>query len=729
MGMLFVGICPQRHVFAAEISRLPENLPILAAGKSREPTDWLVGSGKHAAGIYRTADNREVVLTNGLISRTFRLAPNFATVALDNLSSGQSLLRGVKPEAMLTIDGKAYAVGGLVGQPNYAYLLPEWLDKMTGDASAFRFADIEVGKTRERFAWKRVRHSADLPWPPPGVSLTVSFKPPAALPEGMVVRVHYELYDGIPLLSKWFTIQNGSGKPIRLERFTSEILAAVEEESSVEQTPFESPRTIQIESDYAFAGADATGANKTVHWVADPQYATQVNYARTTRCMLECRPPIGPDQMIGPGEVFESFRVFELVHDSTDRERRGLAQRRMYRTVAPWVTENPIMLHVVSVDPRVVRTAIDQCADVGFEMVILSFGSGLNMEDASDANCARFRELADYARSKGVELGGYSLLASRSINAETDVISPKTNKPGGAVFGHSPCLMSEWGMTYFVNLQRFIGSTGFTLLEHDGSYPGDICASVRHAGHRGLDDSQWPQWRKITDFYKWCRSSGVFLNVPDWYFLSGSNKTGMGYRETNWSLPRAQQIVHGRQNIYDGTWEKPPSMGWMFCPLTEYHGGGAAATIEPLSEHLDAYEGHLANNFGAGVQACYRGFRLYDTDKTRAVVKKWVDFYKRYREILDSDIIHVRRADGRQIDCMLHVNARLRQKGLAMVYNPTDRPVTQRIRLPLYYTGLTEVASIRREDAPPQQYRLDRGYNVDLEVQMQPGIATWYVIE
>ena len=36
---------------------------------------------------------------------------------------------------------------------------------------------------------------------------------------------------------------------------------------------------------------------------------------------------------------------------------------------------------------------------------------------------------------------------------------------------------------------------------------------------------------------------------------------------------------------------------------------------------------------------------MYDTPETKAVVKKWVDFFKKYRDILTSDIIHVRRAD------------------------------------------------------------------------------------
>jgi len=194
-------------------------------------------------------------------------------------------------------------------------------------------------------------------------------------------------------------------------------------------------------------------------------------------------------------------------------------------------------------------------------------------------------------------------------------------------------------------------------------------------------------------------------------------------------LPRAQQIIHGRQNIYDGTWNKTPSMGWMFVPLTQYHGGGAAATIEPLCEHLDAYEAHLANNFGLGVQACYRGPRLYDTDETKVLVTKWVRFFKKYRDILESDLIHVRRADGRDIDCMMHVNSQLKHKGLALVYNPLDHAVEKPLTLPLYYTGLTRTARIREQEGSFQTTPLDRSYHVTLPVRVGPHCMTWFVIE
>ncbi len=711
----------------AELDARAETQPRKSA-PSVKP-DWLIESSSYKAKIIRDEAKKEIVLTNGLIERRFRTAPNGATIGIQNLMTGETILRGVKPEAQVKIDGRTFDIGGLIGQEEYAYLRPEWLASMTSDPRTFQFVDTRFGQTQARLDWKRARYAPDLPWPPPGVSLILHFSPPENGPGGITISVHYELYDGIPLLAKWLTIENQGPDSIRINSFTDEILAVVEAEVTVERPGPWSYPNIHVESDYAFLGSSAEGGNKTAHWVPDPQYLTQVNYRRETPCLLECRPPLGPDIDLGPGKSFETYRTYELFFDSTDRERKGLALRRMYRTIAPWVTENPIIMHLKSTDPALVRSAIDQCVEAGFEMVILSFGSGLDMEDESPANIAKFKGLADYAHERGIELGGYSLLASRQIADDEDVIDPKTGRPGGAIFGNSPCLGSRWGQEYFRKLRGFFERTGLDLLEHDGSYPGDLCASTRHPGHKCLEDSQWTQWRTITDFYKWCRGRGISLNVPDWYFLSGSNKTGMGYRETNWSLPRDRQIILGRQNIYDGTWEKTPSMGWMFVPLVEYQGGGAAATLEPLSEHLDAYEAHLAQNFGSGVQACYRGTRLYDTEGTKAVVRKWVDFYKKYREILDSDIIHLRRPDGADIDGILHVNPKTTPRGLAVFYNPTDRPVERTVELPLYYTGLTDVALVREQEGPALSYSLDRGYKISLPLRVGARSLTWFIIE
>ena len=711
---------------AAAVAALP---PLPSEMKAAPKGDWLIQRMEQRTGVFRTENENEITMTNGLVRRTWRVAPNGATVAFDNLMTGVSILRGVKPEARISIAGQPYDVGGLDGQPDYAYLQPSWLEKMTANPNAFQCTGFEVGVTAERFPWKRVRYAADLPWPAPGASIVFHYAPPQGKLEGVVISVHYEMYDGIPLVEKWFTLENGSGKAITLDSFVNEILAVVEAESVVDtREDWERPN-LYIESDYAFHGMDAMTGNRTTHWIPDPQYTTQVNYELKTPVLMESRPPIGPDITIAAGDRFESFRTFELVHDSTDRERRSLAQRRMYRTICPWATENPILFHARKAKTSDARLAIDQTAEIGGEMVILSFGSGFNMENEKPGYIEEIKELVEYAHSKNVELGGYSLLASRKVSEEDDAINPETGKRGGAIFGDSPCLGSKWSEKYFAKLTSFIEQTGLDLLEHDGSYPGDLCASDKHPGHKGLKDSQWTQWKKITDFYRWCRARGTYLNVPDWYFLTGSNKTAMGYREVNWSLPRDRQIILGRENIFDGTWQKTVSMGWMFTPLVEYQGGGAEATLEPLSQHLDAYEAHLAQNFGSGVQSCYRGPRWYDTDETKAVVKKWIGFYKKYRDILDSDLVHVRRADARDLDCMLHVNPWTKEKGLAMVFNPLDQAVEKTITLPLYYTGLGETARIREQEGKAQEYKLDRVYKAQVPVKIAAHGVTWLVIE
>lgn len=99
-------------------------------------------------------------------------------------------------------------------------------------------------------------------------------------------------------------------------------------------------------------------------------------------------------------------------------------------------------------------------------------------------------------------------------------------------------------------------------------------------------------------------------------------------------------------------------------------------------------------------------------------VVRWVDFYKKNRANLDGDIIHLRRADGRDWDGILHVNPSLETRGLAMLYNPLQQSITRQIDLPLYYTGLTKTAQISVGEAQGRSYVLDRDYNVTVEVSM-----------
>ncbi len=724
-----------RHAIAAGIvgTGLTAQLPRLAVlppePRKLHDTDWLIDARPFHAGVFQSADGKELVLRNGLVRRAFRLEPNAATVALDILETGQAMLRGVKPEAVVVIDDKRYEIGGLRGQTDYAFLRPSVVDQLTKNPSAFGFSGFVIGAPVAPFGWKRVRHHDESrAWPPHGVAVRLDFTPPPSATElrGIRVAVHYELYDGLPCIAKWIEVHNGSQRRITIDRFTSEILAVVEPESRGEThslVPFRLPN-VWVETDYAAGGSNRNAMRWSVHWVPDPDYRTQVNYKKQQPCLLECRPGVGPDQDIAPGKSLRSFRSYVLLHDSEDRMRNGLARRKMYRTIAPWVTENPLMMHVRYADDKTVRAAIDQCAAVGFELVILTFGSGFNIEDDSSANLAKMKSYADYARAKGIEIGGYSLLSSRRIGGGNDIVSPPGEKP---THGSCPALTSAWGQTYFRKLRAFFEKTGFDMLEHDGPYPGDFDVTARPPLQKGYADSQWAQFWISSGFYRWCRERGIYLNTPDWYFLAGSTKCAMGYREVNWSLPRADQVLHTRQNIYDGTYTKTPSMGWMFVPLTQYHGGGAAATVEPLHEHLDHYERMLSSNLAAGVQACYRGPRLFDTPETKAAVTKWVHWFKLHRDILESDIIQSssRRADGRDLDWLLHANPRLDQTGMVVIWNPLDRPIERTLAINVYYTGLRHAALLRQADGPTKRIRVDQQNRVRIPVVVPAQGFTW----
>lgn len=708
------------------ISDLPVIKPM-----TKYSNDWLVQMTTQKSGIFRSADGKTIVLDNGLVQRSFRITPDFACIDYRNLSNGQQLIRAVKPEARVVINSKEYTVGGLIGQKENAYLTEQAINALERPTSGFHYVGLKIDSIQPFVDWKKNTWASNSKQAT-GKKLTIRFQSDDAALQGISILIHYELIDRLPLIIKSLTIDNNSGRAITVGNIVNEILGLVEEESAVVGSPQQMKKQhgIYFETNYAFNNAMRYDiSDQTTHWKIDSSYTSQVNYYFETPCLLEIYPEKVKAVAVAAGTQFQSVRTHELLMDSYDRERRGLAIRRMYSTIAPWTTQNPIFMHLVSENDQQVIDAIEQCKSTGYEALILSFGSHCNMEDASAANIAKWKRLADIAHSKGILIGSYSLFSSRRINDSTDVIDPKTGKPGGAFFGNAPCMGSTWGLNYLSSLKTFMSGTGFDIFENDGPYPGDVCASTVHPGHTGLDDSQWKQMELQKGLYRWCNENGIYVNAPDWYFLDGTHKIGIGYREVNFSLSRDQQKILNRQNIFDGTWEKTGSMSWGFVPLTRYQGGGPEAVLEPLSEHLDDYRQLMFQYYGAGVQACYRGPRLYDTEKTRIEVKSMIDWYKKYRLLLTSDIIHLRRADGRDWDGILHVNPSLKEKALVLLFNPTGEKMDRTIDLPLYYAGLTGKVIVKEKGRVATSVTLDRKFNAPLTFSLPPNGYTWFTIE
>ena len=89
---------------------------------------------------------------------------------------------------------------------------------------------------------------------------------------------------------------------------------------------------------------------------------------------------------------------------------KSLSRHRVTQLLAPHTTENPIFFHATNVTDAGFRNAIDQMSEVGFEMLIFSFGSGFRLETSNATYLAQIKAQVDYARSKSIEVGGYDLI-------------------------------------------------------------------------------------------------------------------------------------------------------------------------------------------------------------------------------------------------------------------------------------------------------------------------------
>lgn len=66
----------------------------------------------------------------------------------------------------------------------------------------------------------------------------------------------------------------------------------------------------------------------------------------------------------------------------------------------------------------------------------------------------------------------------------------------------------------------------------------------------------------------------------------------------------------------------------------------------------------------------------------------------------------------------MHVDPHGREKGLALFYNPLSEDVVLTVKLPLYYTGLTQSAKIRKKEGTTNVHKLDRDYSVELKIKI-----------
>ncbi|WP_140939380.1 LamG-like jellyroll fold domain-containing protein [Sphingobacterium lumbrici] len=714
-------------------------------------TDWLIKQVQDVCQLLvkkNPGDNiASFQLNNGLVSRTFYVSDNLACIGYKNLSNQAEYLRAVKPEARVMIDSVWYEVGGLKGQPEQSYLLESWLSQMEGDDQAFVLAAVETGAPLERYPWQQKFNAVATDWPAKGLRLILTFKPSDRMKavKDVEVKVNYEIYQGLPVVTKWVEVTNSGNEKIRLNQIETEVLAVNQDQVD----------RIHVESDFSFALVNANlkgsalmhyqgdkieayqAGESTTKWVVDKAYHTWATHNQAEdnflnfphRNLLLSYLPMGPDVDVSKATPFKSYITFELLQDSDDRERKSLAHRRMYKKLAPQTTESLITGGITSHDEKTLKNFIDQMGELGMERLDIQAWPGISHDNLEEKYVSLWKDIASYAKAKGIVMGGYELqVASRGRGEDVDCVHPVTGKPG-SVFGQSVCIASSWKDSYYAKMWEFFDKTGLMTYNMDGPYHGDPCASTEHPHHHGLHDSQWEQWKSQVEVLHELQRRNMYVPIPDWYFLNGQSATGMGYREASANLTPDQQMLLGRQYIYDGTWHKLPTMGWIGMQLVGFYSNDPRIGLEPLSQNLDRYERQLIQFLASGSQFTIRGNRLYDTPETKAMVSKWINWFKKHREILTSEIIHVSRPNGRDIDCMLHVNPFIAEKGMVVFFNPTDKVVKKEMKLPLYYTGIKGEAKLTGADGNTIVKAMDAKSDITVQVEIAPGGTAWYVIQ
>lgn len=743
---------------------------LLGNAAAAADVDWLIATSSAHATVtercwpeYATATSAApcgLELSNGLTSRRFLTNPAFGTIdwllnATIDRGGLQSMLRSAAPEAMLRIDGVDYVVGGLRSTSMFrAYANRSmWLDTLAGPVAAevnttFAYAAHRVGAPVAPFPWTPGTRGSptDVSWPPKGVTLEVDLKAPAQ--PSLTLTVYYELYDGAPILAKWLELKSSdASKDVIVDRSTVELFAA-----GAPYGAYIGHGSLPPGSDYNGATSAGTVSPRPLlhaktdqahgafcEWVDDYQRSAdpvpgcpECKDEGATEPLLNCSYALGPGAHVSASESFVSFRALLLASDSTELERTTLARHRITQLLAPHVTENPVFFHATDVSVEGFKRAVDQMAEVGFEMLIFSFGSGFQLETANKEYLSHIAQQVAYAKSKGIEVGGYDLICldrghggyGGNVGDEWVTVDPTTGK-----LGLDACFASGWYDKLYDLVDHFINATGLSMLETDGPYGGAPCASKNHTHHHGLEDSIYRQTQMQNAFFGAMRARGVYINQPDNFFFSGGSRTGMGYDESQYSLPRWEDLSISRAGLYDDLYQHLPTQGWMFVPLVPYHAGGEVASF---ANHPQEYEFALATYLGAGTAACYRGDTLYaegaQGDAMKATLQKWVQFYKMHRRTIIEPVVHLRRPDMQSWDGWLHVHPRSTdpEVGVALIFNPTDRPIQTTVVLPLYYCGIEDPqVMLSINEGPSYQASVGRSYDVRVQLTLPAkGVVT-----
>ena len=590
----------------------------------------------------------------------------------------------------------------------------------------------------------------------PGFSSWVRTTP--APPVASVVTVHYEMYDGLPMLRKWVSVAAApGGAAVSVDALTMDMLRApnfAPERMTVETVHANNPtpagqQTVP-EPSQSFPGRTEQ------LWFFDPLYdqggdaELHVPYSYYTLLRVGYGDdvtyggPTGPGVVVPPGGDWASQDVRTTYHDSTDFERQGLGLRKVASVLTPQLLAAPLRYMITDISSNAsFKLAIDTAADAGFSLIIVGYGAAgwCGMCDGQvrfalygadiDAHCDRalydvrappydcppppmsflpsqildptftawFAAWISYAASRGIAVSAYTLMQHNGWGESVPAAEQVLGRDGGR--GGIACFATDWHATYRSNALAFVRATNLSGIETDGQYEnaycGDESGDHHHNGGAGAYDAQL---KATLTFNAALKGLGLYQTGADAYATSGANLWNHADTDAGYGLSKLwDRLTIGREYVYDSTTSRVKTSGSYgigdIADAAKECGTGAA--------RLACVDFALASFFSLGVQPTVVARSLWspsdpDAAGLQEVFSNWTTFWRTNRRILQSSgSLHLSRPTMRAVEGVVHVDPTVpipTVRAFLSLINPTAGALAGATYVPVYYAGLQPGAQV-----------------------------------
>jgi len=687
----------------------------------------------------------EILLTNGIVTRTLSVSGGLRTTLLKFGPDGRNL---VHPRHKLGMHGE---IEEMTSPCREVTIGVDGTDYSVGLGEGFAYRDYSVMRGED--------------------NLTAIVE--LANDTGLTLKVHYQLYDGEPFIIKWMELVNTGDKPVVVTSCKPEVLTMPAEgghrwhECTRKVYPT-SHVANAVQRPFTYWSSDYSPMeNQPVIWVdhfsSRPEqygFAIATNYIR--RAFVEgfevagkkqpplpklpgmvCsagnpRPgevftqfPVGPNVLVRPGENFVSFKTYTTFFEG-DYEDGGLAMRHMIRTVAPWTSNlhtkfehtywtkkaSERIRETGEFDMSPLKHSIDQAAELGFDywyftltMWAQSFGEFLPRPEFPNG-AADMRRVSDYAHSKGLKVGihtpedyGVDFPDHYLLDEKTGEVRSYDIGAAGDFIGKHPelrCIDLEGGQSrgwvmcgaggYHEHLLKvkipFAKSIGVDMIDNDGPYYGDLCYSAEH-GHHSPEEAQYHNWRLAVERYAAYHDAGFFVMAPDGTqsLFNGNSGNPTYHTETCTRNDVYEFITDMRVCLYKSTFYNPNTAMYYSVWCDPAVMNGVSVTDDPRL--FDYYFASLASY---GLMLGMLGLEVYGNESQREIIKRWIDFVRDNRDILAKDVLHLSEPNPRDIDAILHINPEGERCGLLAAFNSSDSTLLRQWPVKKKYLGADPVA-------------------------------------